>query len=99
VTLNARRRWFQASFFALFILAPPLDLFRLDLTLGHFILFGQDWTLGLDDFLAGNSGPADAVWNILWRGFLPIALVIGGGIYAAWRWGRLYCGWLFPSWN
>ncbi len=99
MTLNARRRWFQAGFFALFILAPPLDLFRLDLTLGHFILFGQDWTLGLDDFLAGNSGPADAVWNILWRGFLPIALVIGGGIYAAWRWGRLYCGWLCPHFS
>ena len=47
---------FQAGFFALFVLAPPLDLFRLDLTLGHFILFGQAWTLGLDPFLRGEDG-------------------------------------------
>ena len=31
--LQARRRWFQAGFFVLFVLAPPLDIFRLDLTL------------------------------------------------------------------
>ncbi len=99
MSLNARRRWFQAGFFALFVLAPPLDLFRLDLELGHFILFGQDWTLGLDAFLAGETGPGDAAWNILWRGFLPIALVVGGGVYAAWRWGRLYCGWLCPHFS
>ncbi len=99
MTLNARRRWFQAGFFTLFILAPPLDLFRLDLNLGHFILFGQDWTLGLGPFLRGETGPADAAWNIFWRGFLPIALIIGGGVYAAWRWGRLYCGWLCPHFS
>ena len=32
--LQRRRRWYQAGFFALFVLAPLLDLFRLDLTLG-----------------------------------------------------------------
>jgi len=99
VTLQQKRRWFQAGFFALFVLAPPLDLFRLDLHLGHFILFGQAWTLGLDPFLHGEAGPGEAVLNLLWRGFLPIALVVGGGLYAAWRWGRLYCGWLCPHFS
>lgn len=99
MNLGTRRRWLQAGFFTLFVLAPPLDLFRLDLTLGHFILFGQDWTLGLDAFQRGEIGPAEAAWNIFWRGFLPIAGVVGAGVYAAWRWGRLYCGWLCPHFS
>jgi ferredoxin-type protein NapH len=99
VTLQTRRRGFQAGFFALFLLAPPLDLLRLDLTLGHFILLGQDWTLGLEAFQRGAAGTAEMAWNLFWRAFLPIALVVGGGVYAAWRWGRLYCGWLCPHFS
>ena len=99
MTRKAKRYLFQTGFFALFVLAPPLDLLRLDLTLGHFILFRQDWTLGLDALLRGEAGPLDAVWNILLRGFLPIVGVVGGGIYASWRWGRLYCGWLCPHFS
>jgi ferredoxin-type protein NapH len=97
--LQRRRRWFQAGFFALFLLAPVLDLFRLDLTLGHFILFGQPWTLGLDAFLNGEAGPGEVALNLLLRGFLPLLLVGGGLIYSAWRWGRLYCGWLCPHFS
>jgi polyferredoxin len=99
LNLQTRRRWFQAGFFALFVLAPPLDLLRLDLNLGHFVLLGQDWTLGLDAFLHGRAGPAEAAWNLFWRGLLPIAALVGGGVYAAWRWGRLYCGWLCPHFS
>jgi len=89
----------RAAFFLLFVLAAPLDIFRLDLTLGHFILFGYNWTLGLDPFLAGEIGPGEAALNIILRGFLPIA--IGGGLLIgiAWRWGRLYCGWLCPHFS
>ncbi len=99
MTLQTRRYLFQGGFFALFLLAPPLDLLRLDLSLGHFILLGQDWTLGLDALQRGEASPAEAAWNIFWRGFLPIVCVVGGGIYAAWRWGRLYCGWLCPHFS
>ena len=93
------RRVAQAGFFLLFLLAPAFDLFRLDLNLKHFILFGHAWTLGLDDFLAGRSGPLDALWNLLWRGLLPIVLIVGGVLWVSWRWGRLYCGWLCPHFS
>jgi polyferredoxin len=97
--LQYRRAWFQVGFFTLFVLAPPLDLLRFDLTLGHAILLGQDWTLGLDDFLAGRTDVGDAVLNLFLRGFLPIfggaALFLG----IAWRHGRLYCGWLCPHFS
>jgi polyferredoxin len=97
--LQRRRAWYQLGFFLLFLLAPPLDIFRLDLTRGHFVLFGQPWTLGLDAFLRGEIGGGEAAWNLLVRGFLPLLAVGGGLIYSAWRWGRLYCGWLCPHFS
>ncbi|SCY61328.1 4Fe-4S binding protein [Thiohalorhabdus denitrificans] len=97
--LQDRRRLTRLGFFALFVLAPPLDLFRIDLTLGHAILFGQDWTLGLGPFVAGEASALEAGWNLFWRFFLP---VFGGAalfLLVAWRWGRLYCGWLCPHFS
>ncbi len=94
--LQRKRGLFQMSFFLLFLLAPPLDIFRLDLHLGHFILFGQDWTLGLG---TGELSAAEMTLNVILRGFLPLALVAGTVLLVAWRWGRLYCGWLCPHFS
>ena len=65
--LQLKRRVFQTSFFLLFIIAPVLNLFRLDLNLGHFIFLGQNWTLGLDSIQAGKGTSVDAVFNIIRR--------------------------------
>jgi len=97
--LQRKRLWLRSGFFLLFVLAPPLDILRLDLTRGHFILFGQDWTLGLDAFVAGEAGPLAAALNLTLRGFLPIALIIGIGVWVSWKYGRLYCGWLCPHFS
>ena len=94
-----RRRVYQAGFFVLFILAPILDIFRLDLNLGHFILFGQSWTLGLDPLLAGEATQAEAVVNIFLRGFLPLLAILLLFGWVSWRYGRLYCGWLCPHFS
>ncbi|MGD8874267.1 MAG: 4Fe-4S binding protein [Gammaproteobacteria bacterium] len=93
------RGWFQAGFFLLFVLAPPLDIFRFDLTQNHFILFGMPWTLGLDAFINGEIGPAQAALNVVLRGFLPLLLIGGTLLWTAWRYGRLYCGWLCPHFS
>jgi polyferredoxin len=98
-TTQDRRFIMRVAFFILFVIAPPLDIFRLDLTLGHFILFGQNWTLGLDPFLSGEIGAGEAALNIILRGFLPIAIGATIVIGVAWRWGRLYCGWLCPHFS
>ena len=97
--LQARRHWLQAGFFLLFVLAPVLDLFRYDLTLGHFILLGRPWTLGLDALIAGTITPLQALVNVVVRGFLPLLLVAGTLLLVAWRYGRLYCGWLCPHFS
>ncbi len=89
----------QAAFFILFALAPVFDLFRIDLNLKHLIFFGMDWTLGVDDFVAGKAGVAQVTLNLLLRGMLPIALIVGGGVWVSWKYGRLYCGWLCPHFS
>lgn len=98
-TLQHRRAWTQVGFFILFVSAPVFDILRLDLTQGHFILLGLDWTLGIDGFLAGHDGAGTAALNLFLRGFLPIALIGGGLLWTAWRYGRLYCGWLCPHFS
>jgi ferredoxin-type protein NapH len=98
-TLQDRRFLLRAAFFLLFVVAPPLDIFRLDLNLGHFIFFGYNWTLGLDPFIAGKIGAGEAAVNIILRGFIPIAIGAALLIGISWRWGRLYCGWLCPHFS
>lgn len=97
--LQRRRAWFQIGFFALFVLAPPLDLFRLDLTLGHFILLGQDWTLGIDALIKGEGDEIEAAINLILRGGVPLLGGIALFLWIAWRFGRLYCGWLCPHFS
>ena len=88
----------KTAFFLLFLLAPLLDIFRFDLTLGHFILFGQPWTLSLDGILHGGDS-VEAAKQIFWRMIVPLIafiLITGTIIY---HYGRIYCGWLCPHFS
>lgn len=99
ISVRHTRFALRTAFFVLFLIAPPLDLFRFDLTLGHAILFGQPRGIGLDRFAAGEIGASHLAFNVLTRVLLPIlavgALIIG----VAYKWGRLYCGWLCPHFS
>jgi polyferredoxin len=98
-TLQRRRAWFQWGFFALFLLAPPLDIFRIDLTQQHAILLGMDWKLGIDAFVKGETDVLGVTLSLLLFGFVPL---FGGAalfLWSAWRFGRLYCGWLCPHFS
>jgi polyferredoxin len=94
-----KRRLLQAGFFLLFILVPVFDIFRIDLNLGHLILFGQDWTLGLDPWLAGDISTLQVTWSLFWRGLVPLLLLVGIFGYVSWKYGRMYCGWLCPHFS
>ncbi len=97
--LKSRRFGWQVVFFILFALAPVLNLFRYDLNAGHAWLLGMPWRLGIDDFLAGRISGTEAGLNLLFRLFLPILVGAAAFIAIAWRWGRLYCGWLCPHFS
>jgi len=89
----------QIAFFALFMFAPVLNIFRLDLTQGHFILLGFHWTLGLTEWQQGDATAAEAALNILIRVFIPLFALAGTFIISSYYWGRLYCGWLCPHYT
>jgi len=89
----------QMAFFALFMFAPVLDIFRLDLYEGNFILLGFNWTLGLTELQHGNATASEAAINILIRVFLPFLALAGAFIISSFYWGRLYCGWLCPHYT
>ncbi|HRP65865.1 MAG TPA: 4Fe-4S binding protein [Thauera sp.] len=90
---------FQVGFFALFVLAPVFDLFRYDLDADHAWLLGMEWRLGLDPFLAGQASALEAAGNIILRLFVPLLAVAAAVLWVAWKWGRMYCGWLCPHFS
>ena len=89
----------QIGFFALFALTPVFDILRYDLTAKHAYFLTFQWHLGIDDLIAGRVEPGAAAVNLVLYLFLPLlgtaALIIG----VAWKWGRLYCGWLCPHFS
>lgn len=102
IALSRRQDWrkvTQFGFFTLFLLAPALNLFRFDLTETQLWVLGYRWSLGIDDLLLHHISPIDAAISIVLRGFVPLALVIGTFLVIAYRYGRVYCGWLCPHFS
>lgn len=99
MTYQQSRTLTRVAFFLLFLFAPLLDIFRFDLTLGHFIIFGQQWTLDLGGVLTGSTDRAQATGNIFLKAILPAAGFIVVMFFIIWRYGRIYCGWLCPHFS
>ncbi len=97
--LQRLRRTTQVGFFVLFLLAPALNLLRFDLDHTQLWVLGMRWNLGIDALLRGESTATQAALDIMWRGMLPLLLLVAGFLAVAWRWGRLYCGWLCPHFS
>ncbi len=91
-----KRLIYQVFFFVLFALTPVLDIFRLDLNLGHFIIFGFDIKLNLQDLIEQQAGTLELAKRILTHAIIPLVASAIIFLWIAWRWGRLYCGWLCP---
>ena len=97
--LQRARRATQVGFFVLFLVAPALDLLRFDLHQAQLWVLGRPWSLGIDAFLQGRASATDAALGILLRGIVPLLALAAGLMFVAWRWGRLYCGWLCPHFS
>lgn len=93
------RRWTQSGFFLLFLLAPALNLLRFDLNETQLWFLGLRWSLGIDAFQRGEIDATQAAISIVLRAFLPGLLVVGIFLGVAWRWGRVFCGWLCPHFS
>ena len=97
--LQRARLLAQMGFFTLFAVTPVFDLFRYDLTEKHAYFLTYPWHLGIDELIAGTGDPGAAAINIVLYLFLPLLGLLGLIIGVAWKWGRLYCGWLCPHFS
>jgi polyferredoxin len=98
-TLQRRRRWFQLSFFTVFLLAPALNLLRFDLTETQLWVLGFRWSLGIEAFMHGHATALETTWSIVWRGIIPVITLVVAFLSVAYHFGRLYCGWLCPHFS
>ncbi len=89
----------KVAFFILFLFAPLLNIFRFDLDLGHFIIFGQAWTISIENILYGGGDSVDAAYKIFTRVLLPGAGFVLVSAWLIWKYGRIYCGWLCPHFS
>ena len=97
--IQRSRLFAQMGFFILFTITPIFDLLRFDLTASHAYFLTFEWHVGIDDFIAGNVSPLTAGINVLLYIFLPLIGTLGLVLGVAWKWGRLYCGWLCPHFS
>ena len=74
MTQQQARVFAKVAFFALFLFAPLLNIFRFDLELGHFIIFGQAWTISIDSILHGGGDSVDAAIKIFLNTIQPLGL-------------------------
>jgi polyferredoxin len=98
-TLQRTRRITRGAFFALFLLAPVLNLFRYDLTETRFVVLGFPLSFNLSPDWVAHSAPADVAGQILIWFILPILVLVPIVLWVAWKWGRIYCGWLCPHFS
>jgi len=89
----------QLGFFLLFIFAPALNLLRFDLYETQLWFFGMRWSLGIDAFSRGEIDANTAALQIVFRAFLPGMALVAVFLGIAYRYGRLYCGWLCPHFS
>ncbi|MCO4798566.1 MAG: 4Fe-4S binding protein [Colwelliaceae bacterium] len=99
MTLQQYRISAKVAFFILFLFAPLLNIFRFDLELGHFIIFGQAWTISIDSILHGGGDSVDAAVKIFSRVLIPGIAFVAISFMLIWKYGRIYCGWLCPHFS
>ncbi|MCU7940597.1 MAG: 4Fe-4S binding protein [gamma proteobacterium symbiont of Bathyaustriella thionipta] len=89
----------QYGFYLLFLSAPLLNIFRFDILDGHFIVFGHSWMLGLESSEFECLDTSHSVRNVLLNFLLPVFILILITGLIAWKFGRVYCGWLCPHFS
>ncbi len=97
--LQRLRRGLQLAFFAFFLAAPSLNLLRFDLTEAQLWVLGFRWSLGIDAFQQGDATATQTALAITLRGILPALALVVAFMTIAYRYGRLYCGWLCPHFS
>lgn len=98
--ISTYRRATQLLFIILIIVAPFLDILRIDSDTRSLIVFGKEWSIGLEQGFYLNQSFENAshvAWRFLLKAVLPwIAILSIFPILGALT-GRFFCGWFCPE--
>jgi ferredoxin-type protein NapH len=90
----------QTLFILFVLLMPVLNIFRYDTETHDLIIFGTNWSLGLEQgFYADQSvtGAAHIAVRFFLKAILPWLLVLALFPLLGFLTGRFFCGWLCPE--
>jgi len=99
-TLHITRRVTQVMFILLIILAPVFDILRFDSATGSLIVFGNEWSIGLEEgFYATHSleNASHVAWRFFLKAILPWILILSVFPLLGTLTGRFFCGWFCPE--
>ncbi len=98
--LHITRRITQVLFVLLIVLAPVFDILRFDSATGSLIVFGNEWSIGLEEgFYAGHSleNASHVAWRFFLKAILPWVLILSVFPLLGTLTGRFFCGWFCPE--
>ncbi len=98
--LHITRRITQVLFVLLIILAPVFDILRFDSATGSLIVFGNEWSIGLEKgFYEIHSleNASHVAWRFFLKAILPWVLILSVFPVLGALTGRFFCGWLCPE--
>jgi polyferredoxin len=84
----------------LIVLAPFFDILRFDSATGSLIVFGNEWSLGLQEgFYARHSldNASHVAWRFFLKAILPWILILSVFPILGALTGRFFCGWFCPE--
>jgi ferredoxin-type protein NapH len=98
--LTSYRRITQAIFILFILLMPVLNIFRYDTDTHDLIIFGNIWSLGLEQGFYADQSAAGAFHiavQFFLKAILPWILVLALFPLLGFLTGRFFCGWLCPE--
>jgi polyferredoxin len=99
-TLTTYRRMTQIGFILFIFLMPVLNIFRYDTAAQELIVFGNVWSLGLQQgFSADHSitGSLHILVQFFLKAILPWLFILAIFPLLGYFTGRFFCGWLCPE--
>jgi len=87
-------------FVLLIIFAPVMDILRFDSASGSLIVFGNEWSIGLEEgFYQTHSleNASHVAWRFFLKVILPWVLILSVFPLLGALTGRFFCGWFCPE--
>jgi ferredoxin-type protein NapH len=100
MNITVYRRITQVAFIIVIFLIPVFDILRFDSATRELFIFGQTWSLGLEEGFYSDRTAAGALRvaiQFFLKAILPWIVILAIFPLLGFLSGRLFCGWLCPE--